>query len=296
MATVGGFSEIRNDIEIGFEIDDTMCDNLANVEAMPREWYTLSDNKIIIEKGSKHLGGVIVQLNDAFFADPKAIETNYVIPLRMTNVKNADGILSGRPSSIATSPNRFVPSDWEVVPKDFILYGVKYINKWDAVYIRRGEDIFTINNIPYSPIIRRGEYREYDDLIKINTLSFNELEIPMDYKTLAGVNLNIKFKMTFTGDECVLSTMDTEYFLPPPNQNTRVSNITVSGGGRYVKDGDKKSWGNKDRDALYLEYAVSFTVNIGAQIPQNFRYNTTDTLALRDRSIKAEFFSPVLTP
>ncbi len=48
--------------------------------------------QIIVPVG-KVLGGVEVQFTDAFFYDPKTIQTAYVIPLRMTSVQNADTIL-----------------------------------------------------------------------------------------------------------------------------------------------------------------------------------------------------------
>ena len=58
---------------------------------MPAEYYTLSSDQITIPQGQIS-AGVEVQLTDAFFADPKAIETTYVIPLVMSNVHNADSI------------------------------------------------------------------------------------------------------------------------------------------------------------------------------------------------------------
>jgi hypothetical protein len=51
-----------------------------------------------------------------------------------------------------------------------------------------------------------------------------------------------------------------------------------------VKKGEKNSWGNKDRDALYLKYEV----NLGSM-----KVSTTDTLVMRDRTVTMETFSPV---
>ena len=145
MATMGGVYSNKKNVEIGIAVDNSICDNLNfdngnPVKAMPSSYYTLSGDKITIKKG-EILGGVTVQLTDAFFADPEAVNTNYVIPVKMTSVNGADSILSGIP---LTSDARYgVAEDWEVLPKNYILYAVKYINQYDAVYLRRGVDNYS---------------------------------------------------------------------------------------------------------------------------------------------------------
>jgi hypothetical protein len=51
-----------------------------------------------------------------------------------------------------------------------------------------------------------------------------------------------------------------------------------------VKKGEKKSWGNVDRDALYLNYRVDLS---------DMAVTSTDTLVLRNRGVAMETFSPV---
>ena len=53
----------------------------------------------------------------------------------MTGVVNADSILSGTP--LVDNPKRGVSADWDIQPKDYVLYAVKYINPYDANYLRR---------------------------------------------------------------------------------------------------------------------------------------------------------------
>ena len=299
MATVGGFREIKKDIEIGFKVDNSLCDNLSNVKPMPENYYSLSGNKMIIKKGGKPLGGVVVQLTDAFFADPLALTNNYVIPLMITDVKNADRILSGKPISTVSNPNRFIPGDWDIVPKDYILYGVKYINPWDAIYLRRGQDVVTKNDITNTEI-RRENFVESDELVKLTSTSLTEILFPMSYTNVDGANLKMKLKMTFNSNqECTFSPFETSYnFTYETDQATRtvhVYDITVSGQGKYVTDGEKKSWGNKDRDVLYLNYEVAYKVETsGFADIETVKYNTTDTLVIRDRGIKPEHITPVL--
>ena len=59
--------------------------------------------------------------------------------------------------------------------------------------------------------------------------------------------------------------------------------ITASGTGKYVKDGEKLAWGNKDRDGIYLDYTVDFGEK---------KYAIKDTLVSRSREIKMETYVP----
>lgn len=63
--------------------------------------------------------------------------------------------------------------------------------------------------------------------------------------------------------------------------STDTPGCTVSGSGKYVEKGEKNSFNNKDRDVLYLDY----TVDLGSTV-----YATKDTLVMRDRQVKAEWF------
>jgi len=298
MATVGGLREVKQDIEVDFEIDNSLCDNLTNVTAMPSNYYSLSDNhKIIIKKGSKMMGGVVVQLTDAFFADTLSLTTHYVIPLVITGVKNADEILTGTPA--VDNANRYNVNDWTVVPKDYILYGIKYLNPYDANYLRRGTDNITIDEVT-STETRQGPYAtpEGDEVIRLNSISMNAIEFPVTNQTVNNVNLNMTFRLdfdpatqkcTFANGAWIGSKVVNEY----TSDDYRVYDIAVSGTGEYVKDGEKNSWGNKDRDALYLKYTAEYKVEqpIGST-PVTVKYETDDVLVLRDRNIALETFTP----
>jgi len=82
------------------------------------------------------------------------------------------------------------------------------------------------------------------------------------------------------------------------NDSVRVYNIAATGNGAFVKKGEKKSWGNKDRDALYLEYNVSYEVETkypNSGLPDRLdqvSYVTSDTLVVRDRGVKVEVITP----
>src|SRR5690554_5628920 len=170
MATMGGVYSNNSDVSIDFEVDETLVDNMIfsesgdDILAMPSNYYSLLSDKITIKKGSV-IGGVTVQLTEAFFNDPLALSTNYVIPVVMTNVVNADSILSGTP--IVADPKRGFAEDWDIQPKDYIMYAVKYINKYDANYLRRGTDFIPNGSSTGqdTTLVRKAQYVEKDEVV-----------------------------------------------------------------------------------------------------------------------------------
>ena len=59
--------------------------------------------------------------------------------------------------------------------------------------------------------------------------------------------------------------------------------ITASGSGKFVKDGEKLAWGNKDRDGIYLDYTIDFGEK---------QFAVKDTLVSRSREVVREVFTP----
>lgn len=257
MATLGGVYENKKEVTVGISVDNSMTQGLSFgsplsgiIRAMPANYYTLAANKIVIPKG-KIIGGVEVQLTDAFFADPLAVNTTYVIPLTMTNVVNADSILSNKKST---------------------MYAVKYINPWTGYYLRRGKDIFigkNGNTSLNSTVVRHMQYVEKDEVNKLNTLALNKTAFPVTFKGTGGVNINRTLMLTFGNDgNCTVAAGD--------------GSFTASGSGKFVKRGEKNSWGSQDRDALYLNYQVDLS---------DRTVSVADTLVMRDRGVKAEIFT-----
>ncbi len=273
MATVGGVYDNKADIEIGIRVDNSLCngytfdDNGEAMEPLPSSHYTLSGDKIVIEKG-KVLGGVTVNFTDAFFSDPKSVSLNYVIPVVMTGVQNADSILEGKPLSGA--PDRLNADDWDVLPKDYVLYAVKYISKYDSHYLRRGVDVYS--GAKTGTEVRHAGYVEKDETIDgFSTVGLNEVQWERPAKDASGTNVDCKLLLSFDGNDNCTITSNSE-------------GVTATGSGKFVSKGDKNSWGNVDRDVLYLDYSLDYA---------DIHCVTKDTLVVHYRGVKAEWFTPV---
>lgn len=282
MATTGGGYTNPDDITVYFEVDETLCDNIVftgtnnPVKAMPQNYYTLSSNSEMVIPAGKLSGGVEVQLTDDFFNDEDAIKNTYVIPLRMTDLVGADTILSGKP--LVDEPNVYNSDHWDITPKNYILYCIKYINPWHASYLRRGKDV--IEGQPghlslSKEIVRHEKYVEEDEVMKLETKSMKEVTYRLYVEDESKQYHYYNVILTFDDDNnCTVST-DTP-------------NCDITGTGKFVSKGDKNSWGNEDRDVIYLEYE--------ATIEDLVKCTTYDTLVVRNRGVVMETFTPELQP
>ncbi len=273
-ATLSGARDNTGNVEIDFMVEESLCDDRyfegtdsVKVVPMPSNYYQLATNKISITPGNI-LGGVEVQLTDAFFADSSSLLNTYVIPLILTDVEGADSILQGLP--LVEDPNRCIETDWSVLPKDFVLYAIKYVNPWHGNYLRRGEDVVD-NNGSTTTEIRHEEFEEDNEVVSISTNSLDECTLPLSVRPDGGRKIDFELILTFAEDgTCSISGNS--------------SNIVISGTGKFVLDGEKNSFGGLDRNALYLDYTVEI-------LNRNIDYSTKDTLVVRDRGIKPEYFS-----
>lgn len=281
MATTGGVYSTKQDVIIDFTVDNSLTQSLMfapggrDLLPLPSNYYTLASDKIIIPQG-KPSGGVEVQLTDAFFADPRSITTTYVLPLRLTNVTNADSILVGNPKD-GSLKRKTVADDWDVLPKDYTLYAIKYVNTWHGNYLRRGQDIIVGKNGNTSLTKtenRRNANVEKDEVKSLSTASLQNTRLPLTFKDVDGTNINIELLLSFdNNNNCTITSGTTA--------------VTANGRGAFVKKGEKNSWGNQDRDALYLEYQIEMA---------QMSVTTKDTLVMRDRGVKMETFSVALKP
>jgi len=277
-ATMGGVYDNKKDVLIDISVDPTLLNNLyfnnngPKIQAMPTNYYQLASNQIKIPAGSL-LGGVEVQLTDAYFADPLALTANYVIPLVMTKATGVDSILRGV-KSVAT-PSRVKATDWVTTPKDYVLYGVKYVNPWHGDYLRKGVDQITPTVGTPSKAVRSTPYVENNQVVKITTASLNTATVPLSIKNSGGTTVPFTLVLTFADNGTCTVT------------GNNPTNFDIAGTGKFVSKGEKNSIGGSDRSAIYLDYTVNFKT-------MNVNYATKDTLIVRDRGLKAEYFDVVI--
>jgi len=300
-ATMGGAYSGRNAVA-DFIIEESLCDNLwflnefgqpsELVTPMPRDYYDIIGGNIIPYNGDSR-GYVEIQLKDKFFDDPKAIENTYVIPLRMTKVDGIDRLYTGTP--LAGTPSRTDVDAWKDPAKDYVLYCVKYMNPWQARYIRRGIDKVTDNGVELAPDVRKdfslvntdlehyteNPVNQNDEICGIATKNMTQCIFTPSFKT-TGASVKCNLILTFDkNNKCTISTED--------------EGVTAEGEGEFIVKGTDRAeykdyqWGSMNqqpvsRDILRLSYKVNFT-------DKNIQVETKDTMVVQTReSNKKEFF------
>ena len=301
-STMGGAYGGR-DAYVDVAVDETLCDNLYFIDEggnaaepvlpMPASYYNLASNVIPYNGDSR--GYVEVQLTDAFFSDPKAVENTYVIPLLMKGVRGIDHILTGTPrEDIDFSPARTNTEYWRVQAKDYVLYCVKYMNPWQGKYIRRGVDNVTENGVT-TKIVRKdfdlynsdlehyteNPVNQNDEICSITTKNMTQAIFPVSFRN-SGASIGCHLILTFNGNQCTISCDD--------------ENVTATGSGEFIEKGSGRpeykdyQWQGEvkadERDILRLSYDVNFANN-GIQV------SSTDTLVIQTREAnKKVFFTP----
>ena len=300
-STMGGAYGGR-DAYVDIVVQESLCDNLyftddggnaaAPVLPLPSSHYHLASNTI--PYNGEPRGYVEVQFTDEFFKDTNTVSNTYVIPLQMVEARGIDHILKGKPRE-GLDPAPTNTEDWEVLAKDYVLYCVKYMNPWQAKYIRRGVDRVTEKGTT-TTVVRKDfslvnsdleHYQENpvnqnDEICGISTKNMTQAIFPVSFKT-SGASISCNLILTFSGDKCTISTDD--------------ENVTATGSGEFIANGTERpeykdyQWGSNNgepvqRDILRLAYDVNFA-NSDIQV------STADTLVVQTReSNKKVFFSP----
>jgi hypothetical protein len=273
-ATMGGVYSNKEERLLNIELAPTLCNKILfaagstdTIRLMPQAYYTLSSSqKLVIPKG-EITGNIEVQLTDAFFIDPLAIKRAYVIPVRIVSATNLDTVLRGKSSK--SNPDPRITAQWDIVPKDFTMFAVKYINPYHGNYLHRGTS--TVKDAS-AAVLESTTYRktfvEQDEIWSLVTASMNKVLVSGSIRStkITGA-LNMILTFASNGDITI-------------TQNTG-SAFSITGTGKFVTNGDE--WGGKKRDAIRINYQLT---NGG------ITYNATDTLVIRDRGVKMEVYNP----
>ena len=274
-AHIGGLYENKENQIVDFIVDQSLTENLVTenndtLELLPAKFYTLNpEDQIIIPQGQFY-GGVEVQLNESFLNDSLAYMTHYILPVVITN-SSLDSILKGKPNVL--NPDRRIPGDWVDLPKDFTLFGIKYINKYHGKYLHRGTSIIKDNNEnPYDTIIYRHRYIEQDEIWHLQTTGRDKVTVVGTIRASSGSPGSLMMDIIFkeNSDEAIVL-------------NNPASSFSISGTAKFVENGDV--WGDQERNTMYLNYIIKVDSEM---------HFVKDTLVLRDRDVRFETFNPTV--
>jgi hypothetical protein len=275
--SIAGMYENKWNWTVDYVLDNSlMTDVYTNTNPalqllpLPSQYYTLNPlNQVTIQKGSYN-GLIRVQLTDAFFDDPLSVTGLYVIPLRLT-ATTADSILQGKPA--ISNPDPRIISDWESnrSPKNWVMFGIKYVNAYHGTYLHRGRDIRveTATGTPVDTVVFRNRYVEQDMLIKMATIGRNRVvSNGLANRTGGDFSMTLQFAND-KGNPGVITITPAEG-----------SEYSVTGTGQYFdKATSTQQWTGMTWQSMYLSYSWE---------DGEYTHNVLDTLVFRDRGIKFE--------
>ena len=230
LATFGGSYNGRN-ATVNVAVDNSLCDNLTfadgtPVKAMPKEYYQLSTTAFNFNGGMQ--GGTEVQLTDDFFKDPDAVKNTYVIPLVMQNQTGFDRIATGTLKEGKTG-SRTNASIWETAPRDYVMYCVKYQNKYSGWWL-------TNHNTSTDNIEKASQ-------VQITTRTLNSSVYTVEFQEGSKI-LKADLLLTFDDKEnCTITSL--------------TDGVKATGSGSWADNGIH-SWNNKDRDLMELNAEITF--------------------------------------
>lgn len=273
--SVGGMYKNTKDrivtVQFAPELASNIKDAAGNeLELLPSSYYNATFDKITIPAGS-FSGKMRVNLTDAFFQDPLTTGLRYVIPVKITGA-GSDTVLNGRPVSFVSSPDPRIPDHWLVQPKNYVLFGIKYINATHGVYLLRGKRTNVAN--PQEVVTYSARFIDNNDMTKLTTLSLTENFMA----TVGGTNkeaTNAKYSMKLS-----FNTANKSVAVSQRSQTT----VPATGTGKFYSKNDPEAEGynGKKHRTIYLDY----TYEDGGK---TFRVN--DSLVFVDTDMKFEAFA-----
>ena len=274
-ASLGGMYENNKDrvlkVELAPELASNIKDASGNVlQLLPVQYYSATFDKITIPAGS-FFGKMRVDLKDAFFQDTLSTRLRYIIPVRITDAAG-DSVLSGKAVSSVSSPDPRIADNWVVTPKNYVLFGIKYINPTHGVYLLRGKRTNTTNALDV--VTYSARFIDNNDMTKLTTKSLTENYM----STVGGTNKeagNGKYTMMLTFNKDNKSVIVTR---------KNALTVEVTGTGKFYSKTDPAAEGynGKKHRTIYLDYSYKDGANT---------YQVKDSLVFVDTDMKFEVFA-----
>ena len=288
-AVLGGVNENKKERWATVVVDESLCDNMyfsdgSKVTPLPESHYTMTTDRIVIGK-KEVLGGVRVNLTDAFFADAKSTGLNYVIPVRLKSA--SDSILSGKPKDGVADPNRVRKDDWSVVPQDYVLYAVKYKNQYHGAWLSKGSDKLIQDGVE-TVVNRQTELWEKATLRELTTKSLTKCGYAFSKVVPIVASNGDKGEKTLVCE--LILDIDANGVVTVSSES---EGCAAKGSGTWTYKGEPKAWGDKDRDLLKLsyDYTIEYVKNEQTGEKGVFRQITEESLVMQSRQNRLEEFS-----
>lgn len=274
-ASIGGMYANTKDRVLTVQLAPELASNITDadgnaLEILPQAYYNATFDKIVIPAGS-FFGKMRVNLTDAFFADTLATSLHYVVPVRITDAAG-DSVLSGAKVSTVASPDPRISDHWVTTPKNYVLFGIKYINETHGVYLLRGKRTNTENEqdvVTYS-----ARFLDDNDMTKLITKSLKESYMSTVGGTnKEGSNAKYSMKLTFNKDDKSVTV-----------SQKNATSVVVNGTGKYYSRSDAlaEGYNGKKHRTIYLDYTY---------VDGTKTYHANDSLVFVDTDMKFEEFA-----
>jgi hypothetical protein len=164
-------------------------------------------------------------------------------------------------------------------PKDWVMYGINYVNAYHGTYLHRGRDIRITNatGLPFDTTKFHARYVEKDVLIKMQTVKRNAT-ISNGLGNKLGANYSMM--LTFANDKGTPGDITIS--------KSPTSTYVVTGTGHYQDIATStEKWTGLTWQSMYLSYSYD---------DGTYTHQVRDTLVFRDRGIKFTTNSIVVQP
>lgn len=287
--SIGGMYENNKDWTIDYVVDTTLVRKVYQLSspqvyttnnriyALPESYYTLTPTPTVTIPTGSFNGLIRVQLTDAFFNDTLALSGRYVIPLKMTDT-SADSILLGH--AIIANADPRVTTQWNAnqSPKNWVMYGINYVNPYHGTWLHRGRDIrLNISTGVKDTVTFKQLYVEKDAIVKLVSTG-RKNAICNGLAKLTGTNMAML--LNFANDKGTPGDITIS--------KSPTSIYTVTGTGHFQDIAtSKESWTGLTWQSMYLSYAYT---------DPTYTHTIVDTLVFRDRGTKYTQNSIVIQP